>query len=116
MLEAGSNPRLRNKGGLTAHQLVDPTNEALRALIDKHLYASQNAGDFVEVKTTAPPSGAPSSAPPPPPPGQAPPLPGQAPPGLPVVEDDFDDDAEFSGSDDEERAEWDRRKRERAAR
>ncbi|KAJ6779945.1 hypothetical protein PWT90_06591 [Aphanocladium album] len=114
MLEAGSNPRLRNKGGLTALQLVDPTNTELRALIDKHLYASQNAGDFVEsVSVKAPPPG---GAPPPPPPvpGQAPPLPGQAPPALLVEE--FDEDAEFSGSDDEERAEWERRKRERAQR
>ena len=115
MLEAGSNPRLRNKGGLTAHQLVDPTNTALRSLIDKHLYASQNAGDFVEVVGggggAPPPAGVP---PPPPPPDQAPPLPGQAPPRLPVQ--DMDEDAEFSGSDDEERAEWERRKRERAQR
>ncbi|KAJ3476511.1 hypothetical protein NLG97_g9108 [Lecanicillium saksenae] len=75
------------------------------------MYASQNAGDFVESVSSAP--GAP---PPPPPPGQAPPLPGQAPPALPVAGDDFDDEAEFSGSDDEERAEWERRKRERAGR
>lgn len=111
MLEAGSNPRLRNKGGLTAYQLVDPTNTALRALIDKHLYASQNAGDFVDVVGVAAPAGV---LPPPPPPGQAPPLPGQGPPRLPV--EDIDEDAEFSGSDDEERAEWERRKRERAQR
>lgn len=115
MLEAGSNPRLRNKGGLTPGQLVDPTNVDLKALIDKFLYASQNMGDYVEASV---PRGAP---PPPPPPGQAPPLPGQAPP-LPgqappgVMEEEIDEDAEFSGSDDEERAEWERRKRERAGR
>ncbi|KGQ07303.1 Ankyrin repeat-containing protein [Beauveria bassiana D1-5] len=90
MLEAGSNPRLRNKGGLTAQQLVDPTNTELRALIDKYLYASQNTGDFVDA----------------------------APSSLPVGQetDDIDENAEFSGSDDEERAEWERRKRERAQR
>ncbi|KAM3498848.1 hypothetical protein MY10362_007855 [Beauveria mimosiformis] len=115
MLEAGSNPRLRNKGGLTAQQLVDPTNTELRALIDKYLYASQNAGDFVDAVGVAP-AGAPP--PPPPPGGQAPPLPGQAPPSLPAGQgtDDIDENAEFSGSDDEERAEWERRKRERAQR
>lgn len=75
------------------------------------MYASQNAGDFV---TASAPSGAPPPPPPggaPPVPGQAPPLPGQAAPGIPV-EDDLD--GEFSGSDDEEREEWERRKRERA--
>ncbi|KAM3454303.1 hypothetical protein MY5147_001250 [Beauveria neobassiana] len=114
MLEAGSNPRLRNKGGLTAQQLVDPTNTELRALIDKYLYASQNTGDFVDAVGVAP-AGAP---PPPPPGGNAPPLPGQAPSSLPVGQetDDIDENAEFSGSDDEERAEWERRKRERAQR
>lgn len=100
MLEAGSNPRLKNKGGLTPYQLVDPSNTALRELIQKHMYASQNAGDFIEA------SSAPSGAPPPPP-GAAPPLPAQ---------DEFDEDAEFSGSDDDERGEWERRKKEALAR
>ncbi|CEJ86780.1 Putative Ankyrin repeat protein [[Torrubiella] hemipterigena] len=100
MLEAGSNPRLKNKGGLTPYQLIDPSNTALRELIQKHMYASQNAGDFIEA------SSAPSGAPPPPP-GAAPPLPAQ---------DEFDEDAEFSGSDDEERGEWERRKKEALAR
>lgn len=102
MLEAGSNPRLKNKGGLTPYQLVDPSNTALRELIQKHMYASQNAGDFIEVRS------APSGAPPPPP--------GSAAPPLPVQEDEFDEDAEFSGSDDEERAEWERRKKDALAR
>ncbi|UKZ81150.1 hypothetical protein TrVFT333_008921 [Trichoderma virens FT-333] len=36
MLEAGSNPRIKNKGGLTALQLVDPRNQELRDLIQRH--------------------------------------------------------------------------------
>ncbi|EGR46558.1 uncharacterized protein TRIREDRAFT_65927, partial [Trichoderma reesei QM6a] len=53
MLEAGSNPRIKNKGGLTALQLVDPRNTQLRDLIRRHEYASQNAGDFINVTTTS---------------------------------------------------------------
>lgn len=84
MLEAGSNPRVKNKGGLTAYQLVDPRNQELRDLIQKHEYANQNAGDFINVETSK---------------------------GGGVQEVESDDDAEFSGSDDEERAEWERRRR-----
>lgn len=108
MLEAGSNPRIKNKGGLTALQLVDPRNTELRDLIQKHEYANQNAGDFVNVS-------APPSAPP---------------PGAPVVnhhhhhgdhgaggdEAESDEDAEFSGSDEEERAEWERRRKNKSSR
>lgn len=86
MLEAGSNPRVKNKARLTAYQLVDPRNTGLRDLIQKHEYASLNQGDFVAAPTNnsnntlfdAPPAD--------------------------------DDDAEFSGSDDDERAEWERRR------
>ncbi|PKK43607.1 hypothetical protein CI102_13792, partial [Trichoderma harzianum] len=105
MLEAGSNPRIKNKGGLTALQLVDPRNQELRDLIQRHEYANQNAGDFVNV--SAPPSA--------PPPGR----PADAAPGLPVngvAESDDDDDAEFSGSDEEERAEWERRRKNKGKR
>lgn len=105
MLEAGSNPRIKNKGGLTALQLVDPRNQELRDLIQRHEYANQNAGDFVNV--SAPPSA--------PPPGR----PADAAPGLPVngaPESDDDDDAEFSGSDEEERAEWERRRKNKGKR
>ncbi|KAL7913485.1 hypothetical protein GGI35DRAFT_210887 [Trichoderma velutinum] len=102
MLEAGSNPRIKNKGGLNAIQLVDPRNQELRDLIQRHEYANQNAGDFVNVS-------APPSAPP---------------PGRPVDVADLaandapesDDDAEFSGSDDEERAEWERRRKNKGKR
>lgn len=110
MLEAGSSPRARNRAGLTPLQLVDPANEDLRALIRQHEYASLNAADFVAVD-------APRPAPPPPPPasastsappdGPAPPVPRFDAPGAP------DDDANFSGSDDDDGAEWERRKKER---
>ena len=104
MLEAGSNPRLKTKGGLNAYQLVDPSNSQLRDLIQKHEYAAQNAGDFI--------SAAPSSKPPAPP-GGAPPLPPGVAPPIPDDESDYDEDAEFSGSDEEERAEWERRRKEK---
>ncbi|KAM0474314.1 hypothetical protein ACHAPX_007650 [Trichoderma viride] len=108
MLEAGSNPRIKNKGGLTAAQLVDPRNQELRDLIQKHIYASQNAGDFIVSSSVAAPGG----APPPPPPGAAPPLTNHV--DAHEEEDyDDDDDAEFSGSDEEERAEWERRRKNR---
>ncbi len=89
MLEAGSNPRIKNRGGLTVYQLVDPRNKELRDLIQKQEYAMLNAGDFVE------PSGREQ-----------------------VVQQgggnqDSDEDAEFSGSDEEERAEWERRRKEK---
>ncbi|OHE99394.1 ankyrin repeat protein [Colletotrichum orchidophilum] len=124
MLEAGSNPRVKNKGGLTPLQLVDPRNPALRDLIQKHEYASLNAGDFINVDSSSSSSGkknksgaaAPPSAPPAIPNSAAPPVP---PAGYAHHDDDDesdDDDAEFSGSDDDERAEWDRRRKERAAR
>ncbi|KAK4649005.1 uncharacterized protein QC761_115150 [Podospora bellae-mahoneyi] len=93
MLEAGSNPRIKNKGGLTALQLVDPRNERLKELIRKHEYASLNQGDFVDV--------------------------GDVKGGGKLVqqqqgeEEESDDDAEFSGSDEEERAEWERRRKEK---
>jgi hypothetical protein len=96
MLEAGSNPRVKNKGGLTALQLVDPRNVGLRELIQKHEYASLNAGDFVSADEVSVSKG-----------GDAMlhlQLHGQG-------QQDDDDDAEFSGSDEEERAEFERRRR-----
>ncbi|OLN96441.1 Ankyrin repeat-containing protein [Colletotrichum chlorophyti] len=104
MLEAGSNPRVKNKGGLTALQLVDPRNTSLRDLIQKHEYASLNAGDFINVDASSAPA----------PKKSAPPVPGAQ--QFDAADDETDDDAEFSGSDDEERAEWERRRKERAAR
>ncbi len=99
MLEAGSNPRLRNKGGLTPYQLVDPRNAALRDLIQKHEYAALNAGDFVNADDV---SGGVKV--------------GAAAHADAADDDGDDDDAEFSGSDDDERAEWERRRRARGKR
>lgn len=104
MLEAGSNPRVKNKGGLTPFQLVDPRNAALRDLIQKHEYAILNRGDFVvqaagaHTASNGGGAGAPASAR-----DQA------------ILDVESEDDAEFSGSDDEERAEWERRRKDRAA-
>ncbi|TQN65215.1 Ankyrin repeat-containing protein [Colletotrichum shisoi] len=119
MLEAGSNPRVKNKGGLTAPQLVDPRNPGLRGLIQQREYATMNAGDFINVDSSsaAASHGKKKGAAPAIPNAAAPPVPTNAAP--PVYNNDdnsSDDDAEFSGSDDEERAEWDRRRKERAAR
>ncbi|KAG5915580.1 hypothetical protein E4U42_007976 [Claviceps africana] len=83
MLEAGSNPRVRNKGGLTPLQLVDPRNDALRRLIEQHDYREHNAGDFIPAATNGHDGGPPAAE---------------------------DDDADFSGSDEDERAEWERRR------
>jgi hypothetical protein len=100
MLEAGSNPRVKNKGGLTPVQLVDPRNEGLKEVIRRHEYASLNQGDFVDAGEVSVQDG-----------GQG--VLGEV-DGVGEADDD-DDDAEFSGSDDEERAEWERRRKERRA-
>ncbi|RSL73241.1 hypothetical protein CEP54_000560 [Fusarium duplospermum] len=97
MLEAGSNPRVKNKARLTPYQLVDPTNKELRELIQKHEYTNQNAGDFINVDNSAATAKH----------GSAKHAVAQG------VDDESDDDAEFSGSDEEERAEWERRRKER---
>ncbi|CAG9995679.1 unnamed protein product [Clonostachys byssicola] len=93
MLEAGSNPRVKNKGGLTAVQLVDPTNNELKDVIRKHEFASLNAGDYVNVEDDKPK--------------------GKKAAAAPVQPEESDDDAEFSGSDEEERIEFERRRKEK---
>ena len=95
MLEAGSNPRVKNKAGLTATQLVDPRNTELRDLIEKHEYANQNAGDFVNVEQ-------PKIS-----------VKGNQSQQHTAAEEYDDDDAEFSGSDEEERAEWEKRRKDK---
>ncbi|KAK7756580.1 hypothetical protein SLS62_001417 [Diatrype stigma] len=107
MLEAGSSTRVRNRARLTPYQLVDPRNKALRDLIQKHEYTALNAGDFVEAAAVKKPSGAA-----PPPPTEAKKSGGSASAFAAQDDDsdDDDDDAEFSGSDEEERAEFERRK------
>lgn len=97
MLEAGSSPRVKNKGGLTPAQLVDPANPGLRELIQKHEYASLSAGDFANVEAEPVREGAVMRA-------------------RAVEEEESDEDAEFSGSDEEERAEWERRRKEKKGR
>ncbi|KAH6628263.1 hypothetical protein F5144DRAFT_613963 [Chaetomium tenue] len=95
MLEAGSSARIKNRGGLTPLQLVDPRNEGLKEVIRKHEYAALNAGDFVsadEVKGGKVAVAASSSS-------------------RREEKEEEDEDAEFSGSDDEERAEWERRRK-----
>ncbi|KAL8413469.1 hypothetical protein RB594_004920 [Gaeumannomyces avenae] len=94
MLEAGSSTRVRNKGGLTPLQLVDPSNPALKEAIRKHEYATLNAGDFVAADSGSNNNNAQAKA-----------------AQQQQKEESSDDDAEFSGSDDEERAEWERRRR-----
>ncbi|CAI6093908.1 unnamed protein product [Clonostachys chloroleuca] len=93
MLEAGSNPRVKNKGGLTAVQLVDPTNNELKDVIRKHEFASLNAGDYVNVEDDKPK--------------------GKKGAAAHVQPEESDDDAEFSGSDEEERIEFERRRKEK---
>ena len=92
MLEAGSSPRVRNKGGLTPFALVDPANTALRDLIQKAEYAMLNRGDFVDASDVV-----------------------AAGSGAQAGEEEEGDDAEFSGSDEDEREEFERRKKERLA-
>ncbi|KAG7291896.1 hypothetical protein NEMBOFW57_001920 [Staphylotrichum longicolle] len=94
MLEAGSSARVKNKGGLTPLQLVDPRNEGLKEVIRKHEYAALNAGDFVSVEDVKGGKGLLAAK------GRQ-------------EEEEEDEDAEFSGSDDEERAEWERQRKAR---
>ncbi|KAK4125227.1 hypothetical protein N657DRAFT_594251 [Parathielavia appendiculata] len=94
MLEAGSNPRVKNKGGLTPLQLVDPRNEGLKEVIRKHEYSSLNAGDFVSAEEVQGGKGLGDGT-------------------RRQEEEEEDEDAEFSGSDEEERAEWERRRKTR---
>jgi hypothetical protein len=98
MLEAGSNPRVKNKGGVTPLQLVDPSNTELKDVIRRHEFALQNAGDYVNVEDSGPAATKKGGA--------------KAAPVQQEVEED-DDDAEFSGSDEEERAEWERARKQR---
>jgi hypothetical protein len=47
MIEAGSDPRIRNKANLTPYQLTDPRNEALKQLLQDAVDIMQNQGDFI---------------------------------------------------------------------
>jgi hypothetical protein len=48
MIDAGSDPRIRNKAQLTPYSLTDPRNEKLRNQLVDAVDIMQNAGDFVE--------------------------------------------------------------------
>jgi hypothetical protein len=47
MIEAGSDPRIRNKANLTPYQLTDPRNEALKQQLQDAVDIVQNQGDFI---------------------------------------------------------------------
>jgi hypothetical protein len=47
MVDAGSDPRIRNSAQLTPAQLVDPSNTALRQQLQDAIEIALNAGDFV---------------------------------------------------------------------
>ncbi|KAI1820474.1 ankyrin repeat protein [Xylaria intraflava] len=98
MLEAGSSTRVKNKAKLTPYQLVDPRNKGLRELIQKHEYAALHAGDFVSPDEIKKPKAT-----------------ANAHVNVPAAEES-DDDAEFSGSDEEERAEWERQRKAKGGR
>jgi hypothetical protein len=49
MIDAGSDPRIKNRALLTPAQLVDPANAGLRAQLQDAIDIAQNAGDFVDV-------------------------------------------------------------------
>lgn len=89
MLEAGSDPRIKNKRGLTPRQLTDPRNVPLKMRLEK---AEDDANQH-EASVAMHRRG-----------------------GVLDVEQQSkndDDDAEFSGSDEEERADWERRRKEK---
>jgi len=54
MIEAGSDPRLRNKANLTPYQLVDPKNVKLRQLLQDAVDIVQNHGDYIEDEEETP--------------------------------------------------------------
>lgn len=92
MLSDGASTRIRNKQRRTPLQLVevvDKGNEALKEIIRRQEYEELNRGDFVDADSVATPAVSQQQ----------------------VREESSDDDAEFSGSDDEERAEWERRRK-----
>ncbi|CCU75271.1 ankyrin repeat protein [Blumeria hordei DH14] len=47
MIEAGSDPRIKNKAKLTPYQLADPGDQELRRIIQDAIDADQNRGDFI---------------------------------------------------------------------
>lgn len=47
MIEAGSDPRIKNKAKLTPAELTDPRNQEIRILIQDFIDAEQYKGDYV---------------------------------------------------------------------
>lgn len=48
MLEAGSDARVKNKGGLTAGMLCDPKMGEVRRVLEERVVVEMGRGDFVE--------------------------------------------------------------------
>ncbi|KAI9734423.1 MAG: hypothetical protein M1818_006811 [Claussenomyces sp. TS43310] len=48
MLEAGNDPRVRNKANLKAAELVDPSNKDLKTLLEDSEYMTAHHDDFVD--------------------------------------------------------------------
>jgi ankyrin repeat protein len=48
LLDAGCDPRIRNKAKLKPLELVDPRNTELRSILQKGEFAMQAGGDVVE--------------------------------------------------------------------
>ncbi|RFU32582.1 hypothetical protein B7463_g3698, partial [Scytalidium lignicola] len=53
MIEAGSDPRIKNKAKLTAEQLVDPRNETLRKVLQDALDLQLNAAEVINLEKEA---------------------------------------------------------------
>ncbi|KAH8811435.1 hypothetical protein F5884DRAFT_782093 [Xylogone sp. PMI_703] len=53
MIEAGSDPRIRNKAKLTAEQLVDPRNETLRKVLQDALEMQLNEAEMRDLEKEA---------------------------------------------------------------
>ncbi|PMD54527.1 uncharacterized protein K444DRAFT_106085 [Hyaloscypha bicolor E] len=47
MVDAGSDPRIRNKANLTPYQLTDPRNTALKQQLQDAVDITQNLGDYI---------------------------------------------------------------------
>lgn len=47
MLEAGSDARIRNKGGLTPSQLCDPSDVESKRVLQDAVEVGMNEGDFI---------------------------------------------------------------------
>ncbi|KAI9833055.1 MAG: hypothetical protein M1819_003888 [Sarea resinae] len=62
LLDAGADPRLRNKGKLRAIDLVDPRNTELRSILQKAEYAMTAGNDVVEESDDEGPTGSASDS------------------------------------------------------